>query len=794
MLEILDINTNKDNLSEIVELKDDFRSYLGQTVKEGIVIIVSNFPVIGNIQGSIDYLIFIVVKENKGYIKVRKNGINQNVDSLVICINKFDIEDLVDINSESLISSEGSFNYYDSINLNRYAIDTYAENILKIHSTMLYSIRCESFNKYSNHFILLNEDLSAKTLIENASLQYVSKYGTDYRINSLKKDFIKYSDNDKLINLINSLLERANSESKNGILTINKMNKIASSSAYLEPLTTNIGNKLSIISGKAGTGKTLLINRFIHKYMKENKNVRLLTYNNLLVFDFRQVFRNFPFYKPTNVAISTVHSFFHNLSEKLGIRLILNEERINELMGVCELRIDSIREPLQKYLKNNNHFKKDEFLKYLAYEPHNSSDNDEIIDFSQFIEIRGKYMEFSNLKNQYLARKKQILIGSDSNQTFLSDYPKYLELIYMAVTNSKEFYTKLNINERYELLATLYNTDKYIGDGPKEIPYENLLDRVKALKSNTNWSKVLIIDEGQDFSVYEKEILYHLRGSENMIVATGGREQIIRNSKLLDWSSSMSKKIPNQQFNISNKSYRQKQNIIKFVNMFSESFEININLDSVPESAGLGKVIIDTREKQNLCNPYIAKELLDLGKINGCSPYESVIFLIPSKRYTSKELSRGHVVNDIDYFYEVEITKNRKTMDKESLEDLGYICWDGVSENKNKLTIPNQLETRIIHYESCRGLEAWSVACMSLDEYFKFKHSTKEAEHHLSDDLFYEEEERRNQYAAMWCLMAFTRPIDTLYIHLHDTNNEISKIILDIGSKCPGVEIYKENA
>lgn len=630
-------------------------------------------------------------------------------------------------------------------------------------------------------------------MIDSAALQYVNIFGDHYRINSLDKTYIKGTGNEKLIELVNSIIEKANKEVENGILTKNKLNKIVATSAYLEPLANNIGNKLSIISGKAGTGKTLLINRFIYKYTKENKNVRLLTYNNLLVFDFRQTYRNFPFYNPTNIAISTVHSFFRSLSDKLGIRLILSEKRIKELLGVCELRIEALNEPLQKYLEKSIYFKKDEFLKYLAIGLHNNADNDEIIDFSEFIQNHGKVMNLTELKNQYLAYKKRILFGSENKESFLSDYPKHLELIYMAVTDSKEFYNTQNIKERYDLLATLYNTDKYIGDGLKEIPYENLLDRVKTLKSNTNWSKVLIIDEGQDFSVYEKEILYHLRGSENMIVATGGREQIIRNSKLLDWSSSMSKKIPNQQFNISNKSYRQKQNIIKFVNMFSESFEINMNLESVPESAGLGKVIIDTRKKQTLCDPYIAKELLDLGKINGCSPYESVIFLIPSKNYTSKETGRGHVVNDIDYFYEVEVTKNRKIMEKESLEEIGYICWDGVSENKNKLTVPNQLETRIIHYESCRGLEAWSVACLSLDEYFKFKSSTNEAKHHLSDDLFYSEEERRNKYAAMWCLMAFTRPIDTLYIHLNTIDNPISKIILDIGSKCHGVEIYKEN-
>lgn len=336
----------------------------------------------------------------------------------------------------------------------------------------------------------------------------------------------------------------------------------------------------------------------------------------------------------------------------------------------------------------------------------------------------------------------------------------------------------------------MYNTDKFVEEGTNEIPFENFAAQVKSLRRNTNWSKLLIIDECQDFHFYEKEILYTLRGSENLVVASGGKEQLIRHSKMLDWSVSQSKKISHQTFSLTSGSYRQKQNIITFVNKFSELFGLGLSLKSVSESKGLGKVIIDTRPKKELVNEEIAIELKNNGEINKCSGYESVTFLIPSKNYTHKTISEGFVVNEKDYVSETDVSTNRKTLNLEVLDRCGYFSWDGVSENKSKLKIPSQSETRIIHYESCRGLESWSVGCMSIDEYFNFKRTTTEAENHLADDLFLTEDERRDKYAAIWCLMAFTRPIDTLYIHIEKADSEIAKKIIDTSKKCEGVTIY----
>ena len=790
MVQIVDINTNSDNLQEVERLKLEFREYLSPTVKEGTVIIVSNFPAIGNFAGNIDYIFFIAVQKNQGYLRINRNGKNNNIDSLILCIKKINDNEIFKADDTFIYNNDGDFDYNSSIKANNYEFQDYCKKFEKVRSSVTYSITSTKDFKYYNSRILVNHPLTAKYIIWSAATQYLEKFGEGYRINSFEREYFTNYTHENLVEFVKNIVDKTDKKSSYGILTKKKLDRITTSIKVVDEIYENIGNRLSIISGKAGTGKTLTLTRVIHKYAQNNHNIRLLTFNNLLVFDIKQCLRNFEYFGDTKIAISTVHHFFYTLSDKLGIRLIMNESRLNELMAICNLRIEKLEEPFKKYFSNNSFYNKDEFLKSIPESLRNEIDYDEFREFAKFLVTEKNLTDFSTIKKTYLDRKKSILLPNIGSKNFIEDYYKALELIYIAITDSQKFYDEQGIKNRYDLLSVLYNTDKFVEERTNEIPFKNFVAQVKSLRRNTNWSKLLIIDECQDFHFYEKEILYTLRGSENFVVASGGREQLIRHSRILDWSVSQNKKIPHQRFSLTSGSYRQKQNIITFINKFSELFGLGLSLKSVSESKGLGKVIIDTRPKKEMVNEQIAIELKNNGEINKCSGYESVTFLIPSKNYTHKSISEGFFINEKDYVSKTDISTNRKTLNLEVLDRCGYFSWDGVSENKSKLKIPSQSETRIIHYESCRGLESWSVGCMSVDEYFNFKRTTTEAENYLADDLFLTEDERRDKYAAIWCLMAFTRPIDTLYIHVEKADAEIAKKIIDTAKKCEGVTIY----
>ena len=787
-MQVVDINTSADNLLEVERLKEGFKNLLSPTATNGTVVIVSDFPPVGNIIGKIDYAIFLNVEKEQGnYYRYMVNDKYHYIDGFVVLIKKIN-EELKDVSAEMLVKEDGSFDYIDSLRNINYSFQDFCAMHEKIKCCSIYSVNTNSEITARTRYVIVNQELTAEYIVKSVVYQFIEQ-GKN-RVNAFAYENSLFA-HDKLIDFIKNLISDTENALKFGILTKNKLDRISTSIKVVNEVYENVGQSLSLISGKAGTGKTLTLMRIIHKHVSEHHHVRFLTFNNLLVFDIKQNLKNFGFYSDNRISIDTVHRFYAKLATRLGIQLMLSEGRVNELINVCETRIDKIIPYYDKYKEENGElFDVHEFLKNLPENLQVKADYDEFREFAEYVR-RVKSRTVGDIKTGYINDKRKLLELRIGNNIFVEDYFKVLQLIYEAITDSPTFYDNQNIKSRYDLLAVLYNADKYDSKEEREIPYEAFLDKVKSLKSTTNWSRLLIVDECQDFNVYEKEILFKLRGSENLIVASGGKEQLIRQSQMLDWTRSFGRPVPHTEFKLSQGSFRQKQNIIDFVNAFANHYGYDLALKSVSESKGLGKVIIDIRKKQSIINEDIAIEIKNNGELNKCSPYESAIFLIPSRNYTTKTVHESFVVNEKDYVSKSDVSLNRHTINLAPLEKNGYLCWDGVTEDKYKLKTPFQTETRIIHYESCRGLEAWSCACLSFDQFFQYKYGRNEAKEHLSDDMHYTEEQRRSKFAAIWSIMAFTRPIDTLYIHLEDANSDISKVILSIAEKGKGTIIYK---
>lgn len=797
MLNIIDINTNSTNLKEVEALKESFRAQLLPTVSEGTVIIVSKFPAVGNMLSQIDYLVmFNIPKKDGNYLKVKIDNTNKYLYNAVLLVKCIKDDQIVSADDAAIYSPDGEFDYNEPLTQSIYDFRDYCLPKEDLWPFAIYRIESKSSEKFYNSSIVVNHDLTAKYMIWAIANQANHK-APAYGVNSFGKESETLSGPDNLIGFCRRLLDETNEKVKYGILTKKKIDQLARPSAVIDSILNNVGSSLSIIMGKAGTGKTLALTKVLNRYQLGGHNVRFLTYNNLLVFDIRQLLRNFPS-SETKLSAMSIHSFFFKQSHTLGIPLLLSQQRVEELISICQTRIEKLEVSYLSMLKSTK--KSLDVLLHLA-EANGipKSDFEEISFFAKFARGLG-WKPYAETKEKYLGVKRAILQKNIGSQIFLQDYYKVLELLYLAVTDAAKFYEDMGIKDRYDLLSALYNTDKYFesavaGTNTEEdektftIPLENLLERVKKVEKQVSWSKLMVIDESQDFHFYEKEILFRLRRPENMIVASGGKEQLIRHNKLLDWSLSFNKKVSHMPFPLRNRSFRQKSNIVKFVNSFGLKYGIPLKLESVSESAGLGKITIDIRPKLGFISSEIATELRDNGKINGCSDYESLMFLVPSKGYTDKVTDENFKISDNDVVTTTNQTSGRKFKFKKELYEMDLLCWDGVSENKGSLKIPLQTETRVIHYESCRGLEAWSCALMGLDSYFEHKRRSDEAAKHLADDLFLSEEERRDKFAALWCLMAFTRPMDTLYIQLDNPASEFSKSVLELAVQGDGIGI-----
>ena len=95
-------------------------------------------------------------------------------------------------------------------------------------------------------------------------------------------------------------------------------------------------------------------------------------------------------------------------------------------------------------------------------------------------------------------------------------------------------------------------------------------------------------------------------------------------------------------------------------------------------------------------------------------------------------------------------------------------------------------DNRIVQYNSCRGLEGWVVVLDALDEFWEAKYREALAEPAASGAAM-GPEERARRAAWTWCMMALTRPIDTLVITLMDDDSEVSQLLKRVAVANPDI-------
>lgn len=278
----------------------------------------------------------------------------------------------------------------------------------------------------------------------------------------------------------------------------------------------------------------------------------------------------------------------------------------------------------------------------------------------------------------------------------------------------------------------------------------------------------VLVDECQDWDEREKIVLYKLFGQQHVILAEGF-DQLVRTTKKCNWVYGMR---PKRDFNKTNenKSLRQKKSLVRFVNSYAEKVGLNWTLEAKEEMDG-GKIIIKVGEYSESLH---AKLLNDLYKHENV-PYD-MLFFTPPKNVSKKVDERGFSTsyfNKIEYFTKI-----------------GVALWDGTTyQFRNKSNYPvNPEQHRIFQFDSCRGLEGWTVVCLDFDEFVKYKMETfvEEKVESGMDELALETfEEKRDRNTFLWSLIPLTRPIDTLVITIAKSNSKIYNVMK---------EIYNENS
>lgn len=277
---------------------------------------------------------------------------------------------------------------------------------------------------------------------------------------------------------------------------------------------------------------------------------------------------------------------------------------------------------------------------------------------------------------------------------------------------------------------------------------------IAALKDDNELSidwDYIFVDEGQDWSDEEREILYFIYGSEHIIVADG-KDQFIRAAKKQVWQ----KNVKNPIIIKGEKGLRQKRNLSEFVN--EVACELDLNWEVKPnniEGWSGGQIFIVDHYRASF-----HKELEKYNKRADCENYD-ILFLVPPEM----------------------VDKNpRQFKNFEKWEKKGIHLYDGTNENRRQSYPTDVKQCRLFQYDSCRGLEGWITICLHFDELIQYK--MKEVESMDLSPLELESQEQTiRRFVYLWSLMPLTRPIDTLVISLKDPNSEIGIVLKKIADK-----------
>lgn len=824
-LQFISIGGQHKNL-DYQDIEDSLRKIFGKTCKEATVIIINRFPILVTSGIPLDFILIISIRDFQGnYFRIKKGEKWVYLNNLIIPV----------VINNSYKEKEIKIGSYNEIKIDKSILD-FTEEILSIKKNIrkYFVSRCY-FNDMElfispiifikNQFKYACDNILISNLFNGDSLVYYLQQNTQKTYFCSYKPWKSDLGTAYLEEKCKEILNQASLDSRLGYLTKKKIERITAELTKGNKIFYN-SDTLTIINGNAGTGKSSRLISAMMNCISNGINSLFLTYNRLLVFDISTVIHGFlndeidknllgnELGSPT---VTTLHAYFKSLSKALGPLYVLSDNRRKEIILNLESRITIVKEWINISLAENNEWEKEQHSNLKTKIQNDVDLSIEVkevgIDWLNYL-IKTNFSE-NALSDTHVAlflKSKLNLLEKIGDEIFLQDYYNVLQQVLNVIRDPEQYFITNNLLDKYDLLKIIFNLP--VEDMVNSSKYklncahfvEIISDKLNSMRSNT----CVFVDEGQDCHHLEKEILISLFGSGNLMVANGGREQLIRHPILCKWDIFNSKKINARKVSSSIKSLRVKKSILNLCNFIAIKFGVNLNLIEL-EMDDPGEIIFDFRQKPSSLE---VKEVIGTlclkSTIMGCTALEGLLILIDSRSvndhgkrtYGESITSEFHSaqINENGNL-EPTITKKRYTWSHKNflVKELGLLIWDGTIKDKSQLPIPYSTETRLIYYESCRGLEGWAVACYDIDSFYSRKKNSSDSEKFLNDaekefgiqDLHVTSEERKNAFAAAWILMAITRAIDTLYLNIEDESSELGKLFREFIDTNPGnIRVY----
>lgn len=847
MLKYNPINCPTDRLEDSNKLRNSLEKCFKYT-QDITVNVIFDFISPTDTLGRIDYLLFIEIPNFEG--NYYRNAQKVYLNSLCLAIRKFEENEIIGVDDEVILTDVGSWEYRKHMveerqQITNFVLDSFPD-VKFFDVSLVYLIDAPKLMQRivkCNIYVNLDFFDALKTIVNDAlNNTRGNKENCDCLLGMAMNSFVS------------SFVDIAERHTRQGILTKKKMNELTkkNTSSLMNQAFQTVGNKLCVISGKAGSGKTLALMKILYNQIKNgddsiHRNCRLLTFNNMLVADIKQTMKGLRGVTPTKLSVMTLHKFFYKIYKKSPVHVLhMDQSEFEKIIDLCRSRVlkfnclfIAISDDSEYLNWSNIENYKQRFPDYIK-----DTEISEYLDYVKYLRKKGKKTKVSDLEifqTYYIDEKKKLFLENYHKGAFLSGYDAILKELYLVFHNLDKFvdeygfkmaYTvqelqqkeifKARYQELYNAFITeankkleeeIINTDKLLDEYKKRL--ESLYNEIslvqesidiekqkvhienslKKIKKMVNWSKLILVDEAQDCKLYEKALILELNGSDDTVIATGGSDQLIRLPIETDWTNLFGHSIDHTKITLRSVSFRQKGNIINFLNVYASEFALGTTLAVPPETENYGRVIIDVRSLAPTKFPLDQIDTLYVGgQSAGCSNFENILVLLPRNKYVWRDSNKSVNVT-IDANSTIKIHDSSK--ERHAILDMpDYLnALDGTLKDKRKfIETVGQDNTRCILYDSCRGLEAWNVMCMDLDSFFEEKFQSEDATLYAKEQagLFENAVEiYQTRFASLWCYMAMTRAIDTLYIKLTNKNNLFSQKVISIAEKNNFIELIQ---
>lgn len=272
------------------------------------------------------------------------------------------------------------------------------------------------------------------------------------------------------------------------------------------------------------------------------------------------------------------------------------------------------------------------------------------------------------------------------------------------------------------------------------------------------WDYVFV-DEGQDWPPNERDLLVRMYGAGHIVVADGV-DQLVRSTSPVDWRSgdvdnAMTRVIPLRV------TLRMKTGLARFASAVARQLGLlTAEWEPAAEMPG-GKVVIV--DGSYLSSRALHDRLVRQNAEDGNEPVD-MLFCIPP----------GLVTRDT--------TGSARSVVADTFSEWGLETWDGASVDVRESYPTDIKQLRIVQYESCRGLEGWTVVNMALDDFYEYKTATFSPEPWSDSPTSLGD--AAQLHAARWTMIPLTRAIDTLVIQITKPYSHLRTALVAAASEC----------